>query len=96
MRGSETAQEYSALPTAFISSTYFSQASEAGHFGTEKLHSPTVTFLSLTMSCPESQKTRIGGKNADSPQKQVIFRKSTRDKAVSTIIMGLFRFEFYL
>ncbi|NXR29964.1 ARRS protein, partial [Zosterops hypoxanthus] len=39
------------------------------------------------MSCPESQKTRIGGKNADSPQKQVIFRKSTRDKAL-TIYLG--------
>ncbi|NWH96840.1 ARRS protein, partial [Tichodroma muraria] len=39
------------------------------------------------MSCPESQKTRTGGKNADSPQKQVIFRKSTRDKAL-TIYLG--------
>ncbi|XP_059711206.1 S-arrestin isoform X2 [Haemorhous mexicanus] len=39
------------------------------------------------MSCPESQKTGIGGKNADSPQKQVIFRKSTRDKAL-TIYLG--------
>ncbi|NWT54842.1 ARRS protein, partial [Erythrocercus mccallii] len=39
------------------------------------------------MSCPESQKTGTGGKNADSPQKQVIFRKSTRDKAL-TIYLG--------
>uniref|UniRef100_A0A8C3UCV1 S-arrestin n=1 Tax=Catharus ustulatus TaxID=91951 RepID=A0A8C3UCV1_CATUS len=39
------------------------------------------------MSCPESQKTRIGGKSAESPQKQVIFRKSTRDKAL-TIYLG--------
>ncbi|NXO72848.1 ARRS protein, partial [Phainopepla nitens] len=39
------------------------------------------------MSCPESQKTRIVGKNADSPQKQVVFRKSTRDKAL-TIYLG--------
>ncbi|NXM91484.1 ARRS protein, partial [Oenanthe oenanthe] len=39
------------------------------------------------MSCPESQKTRIGGKTADSPPKQVIFRKSTRDKAL-TIYLG--------
>nr|XP_009510124.1 PREDICTED: S-arrestin [Phalacrocorax carbo] len=36
------------------------------------------------MSCPESQKTGTSGKNASSPQKQVIFKKSTRDKAVST------------
>ncbi|NXI71518.1 ARRS protein, partial [Anseranas semipalmata] len=36
------------------------------------------------MSCPESQKT---GKNAGSPQKQVIFKKSTRDKAL-TIYLG--------
>uniref|UniRef100_A0A8C3DNE6 S-arrestin n=1 Tax=Corvus moneduloides TaxID=1196302 RepID=A0A8C3DNE6_CORMO len=39
------------------------------------------------MSCPDSQKTGMGGKNADSPQKQVIFRKSTRDKAL-TIYLG--------
>ncbi|NXT63819.1 ARRS protein, partial [Chaetops frenatus] len=39
------------------------------------------------MSCPESQKTGMGGKNADSPQKQIIFRKSTRDKAL-TIYLG--------
>ncbi|XP_033372646.1 S-arrestin isoform X5 [Parus major] len=39
------------------------------------------------MSCPVSQKTGIGGKNADSPPKQVIFRKSTRDKAL-TIYLG--------
>ncbi|NXY61855.1 ARRS protein, partial [Callaeas wilsoni] len=39
------------------------------------------------MSCPESQKTGMGGKNADSPQNQVIFRKSTRDKAL-TIYLG--------
>ena len=36
------------------------------------------------MSCPESQKT---GKNADSSPKQVIFKKSTRDKAL-TIYLG--------
>uniref|UniRef100_A0A672URJ1 Uncharacterized protein n=1 Tax=Strigops habroptila TaxID=2489341 RepID=A0A672URJ1_STRHB len=36
------------------------------------------------MSCPESQKT--SGKNAGS-QKQVIFKKSTRDKAL-TIYVG--------
>lgn len=96
MRRSETSQEYSALPTALISSTYFSQASGTEHFGTEELCSPTVTSASLTMSCLDSQKTGMGGKNADSPQKQVIFRKSTRDKAVSMVIMGLFRFEFYL
>uniref|UniRef100_A0A8C3K0J4 Uncharacterized protein n=1 Tax=Calidris pygmaea TaxID=425635 RepID=A0A8C3K0J4_9CHAR len=36
------------------------------------------------MSCPESQKS---GKNAASPQKQVIFKKSTRDKAL-TIYLG--------
>nr|XP_009668009.1 PREDICTED: S-arrestin [Struthio camelus australis] len=35
------------------------------------------------MSCPESQKA-ASGKNASSPPKQVIFKKSTRDKAVST------------
>lgn len=93
MRGSEAAQQYSALPAAFMSPTCFSQASGTGHLGTDKLHSPTVTSLSLTMSRPESQKTGTGGKNADSPPKQVIFRKSTRDKAVSTVIMGLFRFE---
>uniref|UniRef100_A0A8C5JS61 S-arrestin n=1 Tax=Junco hyemalis TaxID=40217 RepID=A0A8C5JS61_JUNHY len=39
------------------------------------------------MSRPESQKTGTGGKNADSPPKQVIFRKSTRDKAL-TIYLG--------
>uniref|UniRef100_A0A8C0HRZ5 Uncharacterized protein n=1 Tax=Buteo japonicus TaxID=224669 RepID=A0A8C0HRZ5_9AVES len=39
------------------------------------------------MSCPESQKTGMSGKNASSPHKQVVFKKSTRDKAVSTIIM---------
>ncbi|NXA62604.1 ARRS protein, partial [Mohoua ochrocephala] len=39
------------------------------------------------MSCPDSQKTGMGGKSADSPQKQVIFRKSTRDKAL-TIYLG--------
>ncbi|NXC97647.1 ARRS protein, partial [Certhia familiaris] len=39
------------------------------------------------MSCPKTQKTKIGGKNADSPQKQVVFRKSTRDKAL-TIYLG--------
>ncbi|NWW68912.1 ARRS protein, partial [Ifrita kowaldi] len=39
------------------------------------------------MSCPDSHKTGMGGKNADSPQKQVIFRKSTRDKAL-TIYLG--------
>nr|XP_013043482.2 S-arrestin isoform X1 [Anser cygnoides] len=36
------------------------------------------------MSCPESQKT---GKNAGSSQKQVIFKKSSRDKAL-TIYLG--------
>ncbi|NXC41802.1 ARRS protein, partial [Penelope pileata] len=36
------------------------------------------------MSCPDSQKT---GKNAGSPPKQVIFKKSTRDKAL-TIYLG--------
>uniref|UniRef100_U3IZH6 S-arrestin n=1 Tax=Anas platyrhynchos platyrhynchos TaxID=8840 RepID=U3IZH6_ANAPP len=36
------------------------------------------------MSCPESQKT---GKNAGSPPKQVIFKKSSRDKAL-TIYLG--------
>uniref|UniRef100_A0A663EBT6 Uncharacterized protein n=1 Tax=Aquila chrysaetos chrysaetos TaxID=223781 RepID=A0A663EBT6_AQUCH len=39
------------------------------------------------MSCPESQKTGTSGKNASSLHKQVVFKKSTRDKAVSTIIM---------
>ncbi|NXK21869.1 ARRS protein, partial [Arenaria interpres] len=39
------------------------------------------------MSCPESQKTGASGKNAASPQKQVIFKKSTRDKAL-TIYLG--------
>ncbi|NXE38731.1 ARRS protein, partial [Ptilorrhoa leucosticta] len=39
------------------------------------------------MSCPDSQKAGMGGKNAGSPQKQVIFRKSTRDKAL-TIYLG--------
>ncbi|NXY21939.1 ARRS protein, partial [Atrichornis clamosus] len=39
------------------------------------------------MSCPESQKTGMSEKNAGSPHKQVIFKKSTRDKAV-TIYLG--------
>ncbi|NWX44560.1 ARRS protein, partial [Steatornis caripensis] len=39
------------------------------------------------MSCPESQKTGTGGKNANSLQKQIIFKKSTRDKAL-TIYLG--------
>ncbi|XP_071898559.1 S-arrestin isoform X1 [Anas platyrhynchos] len=55
-----------------------------GPFGVEKLHSSTVTYPSLAMSCPESQKT---GKNAGSPPKQVIFKKSSRDKAL-TIYLG--------
>uniref|UniRef100_A0A8B9MWH4 S-arrestin n=1 Tax=Accipiter nisus TaxID=211598 RepID=A0A8B9MWH4_9AVES len=39
------------------------------------------------MSCPESQKTGTSGKNASSPHKQVVFKKSTRDKAL-TIYLG--------
>ncbi|NXM29814.1 ARRS protein, partial [Oxyruncus cristatus] len=39
------------------------------------------------LSCPESQKPGMDGKNAGSPQKQVIFKKSTRDKAL-TIYLG--------
>ncbi|XP_013798132.1 S-arrestin isoform X2 [Apteryx mantelli] len=38
------------------------------------------------MSCPESQKA-ASGKNASSPQNQVVFKKSTRDKAL-TIYLG--------
>ncbi|KAM6122383.1 S-arrestin [Pterocles gutturalis] len=39
------------------------------------------------MSCPESQRTGTSGKDASSPRKQVIFKKSTRDKAL-TIYLG--------
>ncbi|NXQ95904.1 ARRS protein, partial [Sagittarius serpentarius] len=39
------------------------------------------------MSCPESQKTGTSGKDASSPHKQVVFKKSTRDKAL-TIYLG--------
>uniref|UniRef100_A0A8C5U145 Uncharacterized protein n=1 Tax=Malurus cyaneus samueli TaxID=2593467 RepID=A0A8C5U145_9PASS len=46
------------------------------------------------MSCPESQKTMMGGKNAGSPQKQIVFRKSTRDKAVSTLTIYLGKRDF--
>ncbi|NWU97368.1 ARRS protein, partial [Upupa epops] len=39
------------------------------------------------MSCPQPQKSGAGGKSPSSPQKQVIFKKSTRDKAL-TIYLG--------
>lgn len=58
----------------------------------EKFIHPQLPTCPLAMSCPESQKT---GKNADSSPKQVIFKKSTRDKAVSTIIMGINWYEFH-
>ncbi|XP_025965425.2 S-arrestin isoform X1 [Dromaius novaehollandiae] len=58
----------------------------AGTLVAEKLHSLTVADPSLAMSCPESQKA-ASESNADSPQKQVIFKKSSRDKAL-TVYLG--------